>query len=145
VEEILFPPMPTDDGKLLVDGGVLDNLPVDVLMDRQEGPVVAVNISMGGGSGRLRTGPPRIPPLGDTLFRTMMIGAGGAVQAAHERGALVITPASMGVGLLEFHQYDVMVEAGREAARVLLESGLLTRPVDTPTQRVSASPVAVRE
>jgi len=122
---ILFPPMPTDDGMLLVDGGVLDNLPVDVLMDRHEGPVVAVNISMGGGSGRARTGRPRIPPLGDTLFRTMMIGAGGAVQAAHDRGALVLTPASMGVGLLEFHQFDVMVEAGREAARALLDSGLL--------------------
>ena len=122
---ILFPPMPTEEGKLLVDGGVLDNLPVDLLMDRHEGPVVAVNISMGGGSGRPRTGPPRIPPLGDTLFRTMMIGAGGAVQAAHERGALVVTPASMGVGLLEFHQFDVMVEAGREAARALLDSGLL--------------------
>jgi EmrB/QacA subfamily drug resistance transporter len=129
---ILFPPMPTADGKLLIDGGVLDNLPVDVLMERQEGPVVAVNISMSGGSGRSggRTGPPRIPPLGDTLFRTMMIGAGGAVQAAHERGALVVTPRSMGVGLLEFHQFDVMVQAGREAARALLDSGLLASGPD---------------
>ena len=129
---ILFPPMPTEDGRLLVDGGVLDNLPVDLLTDRHEGPVVAVNISMGGGSGRSRTGPPRIPPLGDTLFRTMMIGSGGAVQAAHERGALVVTPASMGVGLLEFHQFDVMVAAGREAARTLLDSGLLaTGPIES--------------
>ena len=47
------------------------------------------------------------------------------MKAAHERGALVVTPASMGVGLLEFHQFDVMVRAGRDAARALLESGEL--------------------
>jgi predicted acylesterase/phospholipase RssA len=123
---ILLPPIPTADGRLLVDGGVLDNLPVDVLMQRDEGPVLAVNISMGGGgTASARSGPPRIPMLGDTLFRTMMIGAGGAVQAAHERGALVMTPSTMGVGLLEFHQYDVMVRAGRDAARELIDSGLL--------------------
>ena len=50
---MLFPPIATDDGRLLVDGGVLDNLPVDLLVERDEGPVVAVNIGMGGG-GRSR-------------------------------------------------------------------------------------------
>ena len=58
---VLFAPIPDDSGRLLVDGGVLDNLPVDLLTERDEGPVVAVNISMGGtgGGGRARTGPPR--------------------------------------------------------------------------------------
>jgi NTE family protein len=149
---ILFPPVPTEDGRLLVDGGVLDNLPVDVLMARDEGPVVAVNISMGG-SGRSsgRTGPPRVPPLGDTLFRTMMIGAGGAVQAAHEQGAFVVTPAPMGVGLLEFHQFDVMVRAGREAARALLADGQLvdrttggpSLPLTEPEVKPRTVPVGV--
>jgi hypothetical protein len=55
----------------------------------------------------------------------MMIGAGGAVDAAHRRGAVVITPATLGVGLLEFHQIDRMVLAGREAARALLAEGSL--------------------
>jgi EmrB/QacA subfamily drug resistance transporter len=119
---VLFPPIPDEDGRLLIDGGVLDNLPVDLLTERDEGPVVAVNISMGGsgGSGRTRTGPPRIPALGETLLRTMMIGSGGAVAAASARGATVVTPATLGVGLLEFHQMDRMVQAGRDAARALL-------------------------
>ncbi len=126
---VLFPPIPTDDGRLLTDGGVLDNLPVDLLLERDEGPVVAVNISMGGGSGTrvaaraIRR--PRVPALGETLLRTMMIGAGGAVDAAHRRGAVVVTPATLGVGLLEFHQIDRMVLAGREAARALLAEGSL--------------------
>ena len=117
-------PSPTTE-RLLVDGGVLDNLPVDLLTERAEGPVVAVNISMGGGggAGAARTGPARVPALGETLLRTMMIGSGGAVAAARDRGAFVVTPATMGVGLLEFHQFDRMVRAGRLAARALLDAG----------------------
>ncbi|MGB7817455.1 MAG: DHA2 family efflux MFS transporter permease subunit [Ornithinibacter sp.] len=117
---VLFAPVPLDDGRLLVDGGVLDNMPTDLLVERDEGPVVAVNIGSGGDV-RSRTGRPRVPGLGETLMRTMMIGSGGAVEAARNRGAWVVSPSSMGVGLLEFHQLDRMVEAGRAAARLLLE------------------------
>jgi hypothetical protein len=42
------------------------------------------------------------------------------VAAANARGATVLTPATLGVGLLEFHQMDRMVQAGRDAARALL-------------------------
>ena len=117
---VLFAPIPTDDGRLLVDGGVLDNLPTDLLVQRDEGPVVAVSIGTGG-NGRRHAGRQRVPALGETLMRTMMIGSGGAVEAARRRGAWVVSPASMGVGLLEFHQLDRMVAAGRAAARALLE------------------------
>jgi predicted acylesterase/phospholipase RssA len=121
---ILFAPMPDDSGRLLIDGGVLDNLPVDLLTERDEGPVVAVNIAMGGGGagGRAsRIGRPRVPALGETLLRTMMIGSGGAVASARTEGAWVVTPPTLGVGLLEFHQLDRMIAAGRLAARALLE------------------------
>jgi EmrB/QacA subfamily drug resistance transporter len=118
---VLFPPRRFGD-QLLVDGGILDNLPVGLLTERDEGPVLAVNIAMGGGGGGpRRAGPPRTPPLGDTMLRTMMIGSGGAVEAAHAQGAAVVTPPPMGVGLLEFHQLDLIVESGRMAARQLLE------------------------
>ena len=51
----------------------------------------------------------------------MMIGSGGAVEAARPERRAVITPPPMGVGTLEFHQFDLIVEAGRVAARELLE------------------------
>ncbi len=131
---VLFPPVPTDDGRLLTDGGLLDNLPVDLLTERAEGPVIAVNISMGGGGRRgPRQGRPRVPALGETLLRTMMIGSGGAIEAAHRQGAVVVTPDAQGVGLLEFHQFDRMVEAGREAARALLADGTLDLGVAGPS------------
>ena len=128
----LFPPVRMD-GRLLVDGGVLSNLPVEALTERPEGPVVAVNISMGGGTDVPRDGtagagdhvlaaprPPRMPALVDTLLRTMLIGSGGAAAAAQAAGHVVVTPPPMGVGLLEFHQLDVLVEAGLVAGRRLL-------------------------
>jgi NTE family protein len=117
---VLFAPMARD-GRLLVDGGILDNLPVDLLTERAEGPVLAVNVSAGGGA--RADGPVRVPALGETLLRTMMIGSGGAVEAAVAQGAAVVTPAARGVGLLEFHQFDRMVTAGRVAARAFLDQG----------------------
>jgi predicted acylesterase/phospholipase RssA len=128
---ILLPPMPQQDGRLLVDGGVIDNLPTDLLVERAEGPVVAVAIGGGGGEGPRREGPPRVPALADTLMRTLMMQSGGAVEAARELGAWVVAPPSLGVGLLEFHQFDRVVESGRRAVRDLLEQtgGDLRRPV----------------
>ena len=138
---VLFAPIPDDNGRLLIDGGVLDNLPVDLLTERDEGPVVAVNISMGGGggSGRSRTARPRVPALGETLLRTMMIGSGGAISTARAEGAWVVTPATLGVGLLEFHQLDRMVRAGRAAARALLDEAgdALVSLADVPDSNAS--------
>ncbi|MFC6704808.1 MFS transporter [Flexivirga alba] len=120
---VLLPPIARD-GRLLVDGGVLNNLPVDTLTERNEGPIIAVGVSMGGERRTPVAGQParlvRVPPLGETLLRTLMIGGGTPADAAR-LGAWVLTPHSMGVGLLEFHQFDRMVESGRAAARDLLE------------------------
>ncbi|HET8561435.1 MAG TPA: MFS transporter [Marmoricola sp.] len=118
---VLFPPLRAGN-RLLVDGGVLDNLPVGLLTERDEGPLLAVNVGLGG-NGRPRDDrPPRMPVLGETLLRTMMIGSAGAVERARAAGAYVISPPSMGVGMLEFHQIDTMIEAGRAATRTLLET-----------------------
>ncbi len=41
----ITPPMLGSEGDLLVDGGVLNNLPTDVMRDLGEGPVIAVDVS----------------------------------------------------------------------------------------------------
>ena len=41
----VYPPIPTTDGRLLVDGGVMDNLPVETMAKRAEGPIIAVDVS----------------------------------------------------------------------------------------------------
>ncbi|ORB63046.1 hypothetical protein BST45_18215 [Mycobacterium shinjukuense] len=118
----LYPPK-LYEGSLHVDGGVLDNLPVNAL-ERRDGPLIAVYI----GSGREeRPGPttadgrpPRVPGIGDTLMRTMTIGSRMASAAWLARADVAITPDVSAVGLLEFHQIDRAREAGRIATRELL-------------------------
>ena len=78
-----------------------------------------------------------------------MIGSGGAITAARAQGAWVVTPPTRGVGLLEFHQLDRMIEAGRSAARALLEetggdlAGHPTDPSEMRTEEPDAAPAPV--
>ena len=118
----IFPPYAYN-GALHVDGGVLDNVPVSALAGA-EGPLIAVNISSGG-DGRpasaIKHAPsPRVPNIGDTLMRTMMMGSGMAAASTLALADVVIRPNPSGVGLLEFHQIDPAREAGRVAAREAL-------------------------
>jgi predicted acylesterase/phospholipase RssA len=114
----LYPPL-VHDGTLHVDGGVLDNLPVSAL-SRTEGPILAVMIGFGSStSSSSRSGAPRaprIPALGDTLMRTMLMASGDAAEEAIAAADLVLRPSGAGVGLLEWHQLDRMRESGRATA-----------------------------
>jgi NTE family protein len=120
----LFPPARVGES-LHIDGGVLDNLPVSSL-DEDEGPILAVNIASAGSSSR-RGGQPRMPSLPETMLRSMLMGSAGAIAAARTQAAVVVTPDTRGIGLLEFHQIDRAVEAGRAAGRAALEAMAVPR------------------
>lgn len=93
---------------------------MDTLVVRDEGPVIAVSFGSGEGAHH-RVGAPPVPTLGENLMRTMMLSNAGIDDRARAHGAWVVSPPSLGVGLMEFHQLDLMVRAGRTAARALLE------------------------
>lgn len=113
----IYPPQ-VYNGRLHVDGGVLDNLPVSTRAS-PDGPLIAVSIGLGGGGpGSARQdGSPKVPGIGDTLMRTMTIGSQRGADAALSLAQVVIRPDTGAVGLLEFHQIDAAREAGRVAAR----------------------------
>ena len=113
---------------LLVDGSLVDNLPVQTMADLREGPVIAVDVkasfeSSGGEAqaNATRTREPRPPSLGETLTRVLLLGSSNTSDAARRHADLIIKPRAEGVGLLEFHQIDAAREAGRAAAREALE------------------------
>jgi NTE family protein len=133
----VFPPVARIDGRLLVDGGVLDNLPVATMARTGEGPVIAVDVT--GGIGRFqraqRPGIARlarpvrraltgseadIPGLGETLVRTLAVGSVDTVAAARLHADLVITPQVDGIGLMEWRSIARAREIGRDAARKAL-------------------------
>jgi NTE family protein len=133
----VFPPVAKADGRLLVDGGVLDNLPVATMARTGEGPVIAVDVT--GGIGRfqrpVRPGLARlsrpvrraltgseaeVPGLGETLVRTLTVGSIDTVAAARLHADLVITPQVDGIGLMEWRAIGRARELGRQAARQAL-------------------------
>ncbi len=125
--------------RMLVDGGVLNNLPVDVMGATGEGPVIAVDVTNrfeppaevdGTANGRPRrfrrgartpAGGRPLPGLAETLTRALTLGSVDTAEIARTHAQLVITPQNNGVGMLEFHQLDRMRAEGRRAAREALD------------------------
>jgi predicted acylesterase/phospholipase RssA/CRP-like cAMP-binding protein len=134
----VFPPVATQDGRLLVDGGVLDNLPVATMAATGQGPVVASDVT--GQMGAFRrparrrlaklTRPLRraltgteseLPRLGETILRTVVVGSTDTVAAARQHADIVITPQVDGVGLMDWKRIDEVREMGRRTAQEALE------------------------
>ncbi len=119
---------------LIIDGSLVDNLPVRAMADMSEGPVIAVDVKAtferngrpdadgsGTGAPRVQADPPP-PSLGETVTRLLLLGSANTSEAAGDHADLVIKPRAEGVGLFEFHQLDAAREAGRAAARDALEA-----------------------
>ena len=116
-----FLPPGRTDGRLLVDGGLIRNLPVDVMVAMDEGPVVAVEV---GGKFRPDLDPdghPALPALGETLMRSVMLGSAAAGDAVTGNADLLIEPDVAELKMLAFGEFDRAVEIGREAAEANLD------------------------
>jgi predicted acylesterase/phospholipase RssA len=137
---LIGPPMRRQD-RLLVDGSLLDNLPIAPMSSSGEGPVLAVDIKGGeersprevgsasNGSGspeqiaqRARPArPPRLPSLPETMARIALLSSANTDESARRYADMTISVRVPGVGLLEFHQIDAAREAGRLATIAALE------------------------
>jgi predicted acylesterase/phospholipase RssA len=107
---------PVRDGeRLLVDGGVLDNLPVATMIAADEGPVIAIDVLARGLPGARRA-PERLPTIVETLARATTLASRRAAESQRDLAAVTITPGLREVGLFEFAKIDAIIEAGRRAA-----------------------------
>ena len=126
---VMVPPV-ADGERYLIDGGAINNLPVDEMASKSEGPIIAVDVTV-------RAEPPQgdrlasrprsrdwpwdddapVPTIGETITRLVLMGSVDTAEAARRHADLVIQPDDDGVGLFEFHMLDTMREAGRRAAR----------------------------
>ncbi|MCB9727821.1 MAG: patatin-like phospholipase family protein [Deltaproteobacteria bacterium] len=123
------------EGRLLVDGGVLNNLPTDIMAARAEGPIIAsdvMNDDEVAHSGRphrpsrtiaqrlvrrLPAVDARLPTIVETLSRASLLGSVHAAHAQRELADLVILPDVAGFPFMDFGAIDPLITAGREAAR----------------------------
>jgi len=127
-------------GSLLVDGGVLDSLPVGPMAATMEGPILAVDVGRrfdharapaGRGAriaarwtaartGTEAAGQAHLPTIKETLARSLVLGSIESARAARLRADVVVEPDTGTCDMLDFGRLDDMVEAGRRAARQAL-------------------------
>jgi NTE family protein len=116
----LAPPV-SHGGRLLVDGGVLNNLPVDAMADTAEGPIVAVDVVRRLEPSEADEQP--LPSIMETLSRATVLGSIERAERNRALALLVVAPDVADVPLRDFRSLDRAIEAGRAAARAALDAG----------------------
>ncbi|RLE28329.1 hypothetical protein DRJ54_06815 [Candidatus Acetothermia bacterium] len=106
-------------GRWMIDGGVVNNLPADVVLDMGAGVVVAVDVSA-----RLEPEPRTVV---DILLRSYAITAKELARVKLDRvrerlgeRLLYVRPEVEEIGVLEFERLAEAVEAGRAAAQAAI-------------------------
>ena len=130
----ILPPV-IDNGSVLVDGGVLRNMPTDLMRDSHEGIVIGSDVSRDAaiaahdidlpsnwfrwfGSGTWRKGPPIV----SILMRSATLPAAAEIRAARESADVYITPEVKPIEIRNWQAYPVAVAAGYEAATATIAS-----------------------
>jgi NTE family protein len=135
----VFPPV-LHEGDLLVDGGAMNNIPVDVMRELvQGGRILAVNVSppvdlvkeyhfgpvISGSRALISKINPRdsfsVPSIYECLQRMMSLHDFHGTGAKPQLADAFLSPSVDQYGLLEFGAYDSIIEAGYRAAKELLE------------------------
>ena len=115
------PPLPLG-SRLLVDGGVLNNLPVDLMAESDEGPIVAIDVirRMEGGGTAAQM---RVLSIMEILSRATVLASVERAERNRKLAALTIAPEVQSIALREFSQLRRAAELGRRAAEDALASG----------------------
>jgi len=139
----IIPPAVVD-GRLVVDGAVVNNLPVDVMRQKPVGTVVAVDLSADHEvrvdynrlpspwavlRGRYLpfTRRYRVPSLSTVLLKATELGTLERVRQQGAQADLLLRPSVRQFGMTEVKAFDRIVEAGYEYAKTALDAWLEQR------------------
>jgi NTE family protein len=110
--------------QLLIDGGVLNNLPIDLMVAAEPGPVVAVDVMRRIAIDEVATAPgSSMPSILETLSRATVLGSIERAEANRGLARIVITPDVQHVSLRDFRHLQAAVDEGRRAAEEALAAG----------------------
>ncbi len=119
-------------GRVLVDGGVIDNLPVAEMRKRMAGDIVAIDVGL---QYRLEAhhdetelppwwrllpqlfGKHSRPSIGEILLRSGMVNSAATVARRRKQSKLLLQPPLDGIDLLDWQAFDRAVAAGYEYTR----------------------------
>ena len=114
----VFPPVQTENGDLLVDGGVVNNLPADVLREAGAGRIIAADQ---GGSGGKKDGGDNPNAIG-IIMRSVILHSRISGRAWRSAADLYIEAPVNDISLLEWERFDLAVQRGYDEARRRLEN-----------------------
>jgi predicted acylesterase/phospholipase RssA/CRP-like cAMP-binding protein len=134
----VFPPAVVD-GQLTIDGGILDNLPVDLMRRRPVARVVAVDVTSRQTYAVDYASVPspwavlagrwlpfakrrRVPSFMSLMLKATEIGTMAEVRSAGARADLLIRPAVSRFGITDVRSFDLIVQAGYEEARRAIDA-----------------------
>lgn len=111
----VFPPVVTEQGELLVDGGVVNNLPADVAREAGAGRLIACDQ---GGSGG---GKPDKPNAMGIIMRSVILHSRISGRAWKTAADLYFESPVSDISLLEWERFDLAVKRGYDNAKKVLE------------------------
>lgn len=124
-----------DNGALLIDGGVLNNLPADIMKQVGGGPVVAVNVTpekdlvvsgpypeaMSGWNLLLNRRHVKVPGILSIIMRTTMLASTRERKRVTDDVDLLLNPSVDQFGMFDWDKLDAIAQIGYECARDALE------------------------
>lgn len=133
----LLPPA-LEDGAVLVDGAMMNNVPADVMADLERGPVLAVDVAqdlafhthpLGRPAAALRRLlgiPDAMPSLASLLFRAATVSGDAQTALARARATAVLHPPLADIDLRAWYAFDRAAEIGYAHTLAAFESGALS-------------------
>jgi NTE family protein len=121
----VLPPVVAD-GRVHVDGGVVNNLPADVMRDLGVSTIIAVDVGFDfDRNWRHRTGPDvgaaRSPSMLEVLHRVCTISSGARAEALRHSCSILLKPDVGAIGWLHWRSCEQAIEAGYRAAMENME------------------------
>jgi NTE family protein len=113
----------TFEGKCLVDGGLTNPVPADVLLDMGAKLVIAVNVLVSPGKSKKAAnggeggGTGEMPNIFKTLFQSLYIMEYEIIRQRLPKADIIITPDISHIAAFEFHRGEEAIQAGYKAAR----------------------------
>jgi NTE family protein len=150
----ILPPV-THHGHLLVDGGVMNNLPVDVMRDQAlgAGPIIACDVT---GEVDLRATEehygerpwwrawrriPGNPSIVSILMRSGTVGSEAQRRIVREQCDYLIEPPMPTIGLRDWKKFDAAIQEGYDTARACIDKNGVPQMQDTADEEsVLAAP-----
>jgi predicted acylesterase/phospholipase RssA len=129
MESINFPGMASPilrDGKVIVDGGVLNNVPTSVLRERGADVVIAADVAfqIEPRFGRYDPDLPAdnlpCPSAMETLLRVIQVQQRALINARAAADEIIITPEVKSFGFTDYHRAHEMADIGEAAAEAAL-------------------------